>query len=203
MIDPGKHRRRGSEVIEFALVSTFLLPLLFGVLVVGLNLGRSIQVSQVSRDAGHLYARNVDFSALANQQLIARLAQSLNITPTGGNGVVILTTVTFIGQVQCDAAGLSAGQCTNLGQSVMTHRIVIGNSSLRQSNFGTPNASLIDSTGKVSDYLTESSARANGFASVLVLQAGQVAYVSEVYVPSSDYGMPGFESTGVYSRTIF
>lgn len=203
MIDPTKRRRRGSEVIEFALVSTFLLPFLFGVLVVGLNLGRSIQVSQVSRDAGHLYARNVDFSALANQQLIARLAQSLNITPTGGNGVVILSTVTFVGQAQCDAAGLSAGQCTNLGQSVFNHRIVIGNSSLRQSNFGTPNASLIDSGGRVRDYLKESSARANGFASVLALQAGQVAYVSEVYVPSSDYGMPGFESTGVYSRTIF
>jgi Flp pilus assembly protein TadG len=109
------HRRqRGSELIEFALVSALLFPLLFGTFVVGMNLGRSIQVSQVSRDAGHLYARSVDFSDPANQQVIVRLAQGLNMTVAGGNGVVILSTVTFIGQPQCDGAALSPADCTNL-----------------------------------------------------------------------------------------
>lgn len=197
------HGRRGSELIEFALIVTFLLPILFGTFVVGLNLGRSIQVTQVSRDAGHMYARSVDFSDPANQEIIVRLAQGLDITATGGSGVVVLSTVMFIGQAQCDAAGLGGGACTNLNQPVFIHRIVIGKVSARPSAFGTPAAGLIDSTGKVSDYLTDGSARTTGFSAVLPLQPGEVAYVAEVYVPSSNYGMPGYESTGVYSRTVF
>jgi hypothetical protein len=51
---PRRRRQRGNELIEFALVATLLLPLLFGTVVVGLNLGRSIQVTQVSRDTGHM-----------------------------------------------------------------------------------------------------------------------------------------------------
>jgi hypothetical protein len=203
---PQNRRRqgqRGSEVIEFALVASFLLPVLFGTVVVGLNLGRSIQVIQVSRDAGHMYSRSVDFADPANQSLIERLAQGLNITTTGGTGVVILSTVTFIGQAQCTAAGLSGSACTNLNQTVFIHRVVIGNQSARASAFGTPNPGLLDSGGHVSNYLTEASARASGFSAVLTLQPGEVGYVSEVYVPSSDYALPGYTTTGVYCRTIF
>src|SRR5665811_898950 len=142
---PRRGNRRGNELIEFALVMSLLLPLLFGTVVVGLNLGRSIQVTQVSRDAGHMYSRNVDFSDPGNQNLIQRLAQGLNIRVTGGTGVVILSTIEFIGQAQCDAAGLVGSACTNLNQTVFTHRIVIGNASARSSAFGTPSASLVNS----------------------------------------------------------
>jgi hypothetical protein len=200
---PQRGKQRGTEVIEFALVASLLLPFLFGTIVVGLNLGRSVQVTQVSRDAGHMYSRSVDFSNPTNQSLIERLAQGLNIHVTGGTGVVILSTIMFVGQAQCDAAGLSGGACANLNQPVFIHRIVIGSASARSSNFGTPNAGIVDSTGHVSNYLTNASARATGFTSVLPLQAGELAYVSEVYVPSSDYAMPGYMATGVYSRTIF
>lgn len=198
-----KRRQRGNELIEFALVATFLLPLLFGTVVVGLNLSRSIQVTQVSRDAGHMYSRGVDFSDAANQALIERLAQGLNIHVTGGTGVVILSTIMFIGEAQCTAAGLSTQACTNLNFPVVINRIVIGNSAVRASAFGTPNSSLIAADGDVSNYLTNTSARANGFNSILALQAGEQAYVAEVYVPSSDFGLPGYETTGVYSRTVF
>lgn len=198
-----KQRRRGVELIEFALVACFLLPLLFGTVVIGLNLGRSIQVVQVSRDTCHMYARSIDFSDPANKNIVVRLAQGLGITATGGQGVVILSTVTFIGQAQCTAGGLTAAQCTNLNQPVFLHRIVIGNPSARASTFGTPSSALIDSTGDVSSYMTNTSARAVGFTPVLALQAGEVAYVTEAYVVSSDYGMPGFTGTGVYCRTIF
>lgn len=200
---PRRSRQRGSELIEFALVASFLLPLLFGTVVVGLNLGRSIQVTQVSRDAGHMYSRNVDFSDPANQQLIERLAHGLNIHVTGGAGVVILSTVMFVGPDQCSAAGLSGGACTNLNQTVFIHRLVIGDRSARASAFGTPSSNLINSTGRVSNYLTDTSARAAAFSSILTLQPGDVAYVSEVYVPSADYALPGYQSTGVYCRTIF
>ena len=195
--------QRGTEVIEFALVASVLLPFLFGTIVVGLNLGRSVQVTQVSRDAGHMYSRSVDFSDATNQSLIERLAQGLNIHVTGGAGVVILSTIMFVGQAQCDAAGLSGGACSNLNQPVFIHRIVIGNPSARSSTFGTPNPGIVDGNGQVSDYLTDASTRAAGFAAVLPLAAGEVAYVSEVYVPSSDYGLPGYMATGVYSRTVF
>lgn len=196
-------RQRGSELIEFALVSALLFPLLFGTFVVGMNLGRSIQVSQVSRDAGHMYARRVDFSDLANQQVIVRLARGLNMTTTGGNGVVILSTVTFIGQAQCDAAALSPADCTNLNYTVFTHRVVVGNSALRASAFGIPDPGLVQSNGDVTNYLTEASTRANGFSGVLALQPGELAYVSEAYFSSPDYAMPGYPATGVYARTVF
>ena len=145
----------------------------------------------------------MDFSDPGNQNLIQRLAQGLNIRVTGGTGVVILSTIEFMGQAQCDAAGLSGSACTNLNQPVFTNRIVIGNPSARSSAFGTPSASIVNSTGQVSNYLTNTTARAAGFNAVLPLAAGELAYVSEVYVPSADYSLPGYTATGVYSRTVF
>lgn len=202
-IEARLNRQRGSELIEFALVAPPLLVLLFGTVVVGSNLGRSLQATQVSRDAGHLYARAVDFSDAANQNLIVRLAQGLGMTRTGGNGVVILSTVTYIGQPQCDAAGLSHAACVNLNYTVFIHRIVIGNPAARASSFGTPRPSLVGSNGDVSNYLTDQSTRANGFSALLALQPGDVAYVAEAYFQSPDFAMPGFQTTGVYARSIF
>jgi len=198
-----KHRQSGNELVEFCMVTLMLLPMLFGTFTVGMNLSRSIQVSQVSRDAGHLYARAVDFSDTANKQLIVRLAQGLPITVDGGQGVVILSTITHIGDAQCAAAGLVGAACTNRDLDVFTHRIVIGNQSARSSAFGTPDPSLVGANGAVADYMTETSARANNFQPVLPLQDGEVAYVAEVYFPSPDYAMPGFQTTGVYARTVF
>ncbi len=200
---PRNQSQRGSEMLEFAFVASALVPMIFGTIVLGLNLARGIQVTQLSRDSAHMYARNVDFSDPNNKNIIVRLAQGLNMTVTGGNAVVILSKVTYIAKSDCDAASLTSSQCVNMNQYVFTHRIVVGNSSVRASAFGTPNAALIDSKGNVSNYLKDQSARANGFGSVLTLQSGQEAYVSEAYVQSSDYGLPGYTSTGVYARTIF
>jgi hypothetical protein len=199
----GRKGERGSELIEFALVTSCLLPVLFGTIVVGLNLGRSIQVSQVGRDTGHMYARSVDFSDVNNQNLVVRLAEGLNITQAGGSGVVILSTITYISQQDCTAAGLSTAACTNMNQPVFTHRVVIGNRALRASSFGTPKPALVDSKGKVSNYMTDLTTRAVGFQGVLTLQSGEYAYLCEVFVRSSDYGLPGYESTGVYARSVF
>jgi hypothetical protein len=195
--------RRGSELVEFALLSTLLLPMLFGTFVVGTNLGRSIQVAQLSRDAGHMYARNVDFSATANQDIIVRLAYGLGITRTAGNGNVIFSTVMHIGDPQCDAAGLTGGACVNRYQDVIIHRVVVGNPSIRASVFGTPATGLVGTDGNVANYLTEPSVRASGFSTLLVLQNGEVAYVAEAYVTAPDFSLPGYESTAVYARSIF
>ncbi|HWB85717.1 MAG TPA: TadE/TadG family type IV pilus assembly protein [Bryobacteraceae bacterium] len=196
--------RRGSAMVEFALAFTFLLPLLFGGVTTGINLRRSIQAEQIARDAGHMYASSVDFSDSSNQAILIRLTEGLNMTATGGDGVIILSTVTYVTQDDCTAAGLKSSQCVNANQSVVVNRIVIGNSSLRTSQFGTPTASLIDSEGDVSNYLTDTSARATGFGSVLSLGDGDLAYVAEDYFTSPSYNILGYHlGGGVAARMIF
>lgn len=194
---------RGTELVEFALVLALLAPLLLGSMGTGLNLIRSIQVVQVCRDAGHMFSRGVDFSDPANQALIERLAQGLDIRASGGTGVVILSTVLMVGPSQCAAGGLSEGSCTNLNHPVIVKRVVIGNAAARASDFGTPPPSLLDASGNVVNYLTNTGARATGFSAVLPLQPGETAYVSEVYVPSVDYSFLGSANSGVYARTFF
>ncbi|MDQ6699317.1 MAG: hypothetical protein M3Z36_03930 [Acidobacteriota bacterium] len=184
------------------------MPLLMGTFVVGLNLLRAIQVTQVCRDAGHMFAYGIDFSQSGNQNLLVRLANGLNFSAGGGSGVVILSTVTFIGAAQCTAAGLQADttHCPNLNQSVFMRRIVVGNSGVRASNFGTPNGGIVDGSGHISSssYLSDTSARAAGFASFLPLAAGQLAYLTEMYLASPDIDWTNFMTgTGVYARVIF
>lgn len=204
-----KHSRRqkaqkGNTVVEFALVSTFLVPLLLGTFVVGMNLTRSIQATQITRDAGHMYAMGIDFSQNANKDVLVRLAIGMNMTRTGGTGVIILSKIMKVYQSDCDAASLTSVQCTNLNQNVVTNRLVIGNSATRASDFGTPNASLIDSQGNVSNYLRDTSARANNFSSVLALNAGEIAFLSEAYFASLDLDFQSYQTgTGIYARSIF
>ena len=203
-----KSRERGSALIEFMLTSLVWVPLLLGVIFIGLNVVRAIEVTQICRDAGHMHAYGIDFAQPANQQLLVRLASDFTFTATGGNGVVILSTITFIGPQDCLAAGRPAttAQCANLNQSVFTRRIVVGNRQLRTSAFGTPMPGSIDSDGNIRSaaYLNDVNARAVSFGSVLPLQSGQYAYLSEAYFASPDLDWPGFLSgSGSYARAIF
>ena len=200
-----RHRQQGNTIIEFALVSVFLVPLLLGTINVGMNLSRSIQVTQVSRDAGHMFVRWVDFSLPGNQDIIVRLAYGLGMERTSGNGKVVLTKIMYVGQLECEAGGLDVGQCPNFNQPVIMQRLVIGESSLRDSSVGEPDPGLLDGQGNLEDYLTAASARSPDFDSILALQPGEFAYVSEAYFESPDYGFPGFgeEDRGIYTRTIF
>ncbi len=196
--------QKGNTIVEFALVSMFLIPLMLGTVNVGMNLSRSIQVTQVSRDAGHMYVRFVDFSLDGNKDIIVRLAHGLGMTRNGGNGKVTLSKVLFIGELECAAGGLTIGQCPNYNLPVITQRQVVGNPSLHSSALGEPNSGLLDAEGNVADYLTESSARAINFNNILALQAGEFAYVSEAFFASPEYDFPGFfEDSKSYARTIF
>ena len=202
-------RRRGSSLIEFVLSSMFWVTLLIGTLVIGGNLIKSIQVVQLCRDVGHMWAYGVDFSQTSNQNLIAKLAQGLNFSTSGtGNGVVILSKVTFIGANQCTAGGLPAttAGCPNLGQTVFTRRVVVGNASVRVSNFGTPPGGIIGANGFIlaGDYLTNTSARASNFISLLPLAPGEVSSLTETYFSSPELDWPGvMTGTGEYSYAIF
>ena len=185
-----RHGERGSSIIEFALVAPLLVVIIGGVAVTGVNLARMVQVSQVSRDAASMYVRGVDFSRTGNQDVLVRLSRGLNITRTGGDGVIILSKVTFIPHSKCQ--DLQLASC-NSNDYVITQRIVIGNGSLRSSALGTPLSHLIDSQGNVRDYMKEPSAVAN--FSGITLGDGQYSYVAESYVRGT--------GEGVYSRAIF
>jgi hypothetical protein len=199
----GPGGRRGTAAVEFALVSTFLVPLFVGSCVVGINLSRSIQATQISRDLGHMYARQVDLASSNGKDLAVRLASGTGITKTGGTGVIILSKMLKVSQSECDGAALTAAQCSNLNRTVIVNRIVIGATALRSSAVGTP-ATTPDSQGNVPNYLTDITARSNSFDTILTLTGGEVAYVCEVYADSPDLNFQHYQTnTGVYARSIF
>ncbi|HZT39651.1 MAG TPA: TadE family protein [Bryobacteraceae bacterium] len=192
-------KERGNAVIEFALVSWVLLILLIGSAALGLSLARSITCNQVCRAAGSMYVRGVDFSTNGAKDELVRLAGPLGMTRTGGNGVVILSKVTWISAAACTAAGLSP---CNANKHVIMERLTIGNASLRSSAIGTPNASLIQPNGAVTNYMQDASAVAN--FPFLQLNTNEFAYVAESYFPSPGFDFAGwYTGTGTYSRYIF
>lgn len=205
-----QRHQQGSALIEFLMAAVLLiLPLLFGTFLMGMRLVRANQVAEVCRDAGHMYAYGVDFSQTSSQNVLVQLAQGLKMTTNGGNGVVILSTITYIGASDCQAAGYASGSCPNLNNTVFTKRLVIGNSQLyinsrlQASAFGTPNASIVDSSGNIAntDYVSNSSAIASNFSSVIPINSGQFAYVAEAFFQSPDFNV--LSPAGITSRSIF
>jgi len=198
--------RRGSAAMEFALVSVFTLPLLMGTFVLGMSLSRSIQVTQISRDAGHMYVRYVDFTQVANQNIIVRLASGMGMTLTGGNGVVILSKVMHITDSECASGGYPVGdsRCVNRNQDVFIQQLKVGNSSACNSTFGTPTGVSLDSKQVITDYLTNTGARAANLTNILTLSGGEIAFVSEAFFRTPELDIPGYRSgNSVYARTIF
>ena len=57
-----KQNSRGVSTIEFAFSMLVMVPLLLGTGVTGINMIRSLQTVQLARDAGHMYARGVNFT---------------------------------------------------------------------------------------------------------------------------------------------
>jgi len=200
--------KRGNTLVEFALISVLLVPLMLGTVNVGLTLGRSIQTTQVSRDAGHMYVRQVDFSQTPNQKIIERIAEGLNFKLDGtGDGVVILTKIQHIGTTECNSTNLNGAPCSNLGKSVAIQRLVIGNKSLKQSDVAKPPENLIlQPSGNIAptDYLTKSQCVATGLPGVLNMQPGELAYVAESFFAAPSWSFPGsYPHTGSYARSIF
>ncbi len=209
-----RDRRLGSAVVEFVLVAAlFLVPLVLGLLSLGFTLTRSLQVAQLTRDVGRMVVRGVDFSAQANQDLItgsaARpnmpvLARGLGMTGNGGNstggtsgnGVLVLSTL---------ARMSNTCSCNNAGHIVLSRRIVVGNRALFTSSFGAPSAGIVDaSTGAVSNYTNDTTARADNFSSVLNLASGEIGYLVEASFSFPELAIPGFlPNPGVSWRSVF
>jgi len=207
-----RRNEKGNALLEFAAVSIVVIPLFFGMVGAGIQLGRMNEAVQICRDAAHMYARGVDFSQVANQNILVTLATGTGMTVNGGNGVVIMSQLIKVYQADCTAANLTAGQCTNLGQLVFVNRLVTGNAGLRASNYGTPPSNLVNSYGNIagSDYLTKPSLVLTGSMTTeltnagLTMSDGDIAYLTEFYESMPDLSFLGVGgSTGVYAKAFF
>jgi hypothetical protein len=205
----GSKGQKGASSLEFALSTTFWVPLLIGVCVMGFKLVEADRVAEICRDTGHMYAYGTDFSQSGNISLAQRLASGYNLTSTG-NGELIFTIVKMIGANDCTVSGYvpsgqtpSTSNCPNLGQNVIAQRLYIGNTSIFSSNFGTPSSSLLDSQGNttLTAQVSNVALRTSSFSNVMTLTASQFTYMTEAYFQSTDlYGNP---AGGVYNRAIF
>jgi len=199
----GKRSEKGNSYIEFVLVASFFfVPLILGMITLGIAIVRDFQVNQLTRDVGHMMAKGVDFSQQANQNLVANdLANGLslqanngNVTGSAtGNGVLVLSTF----------QSLSSGcNCTNGGHIVVVDRIVIGNSTLYTSPFGRP--ASISASGNVANYATDPGAQADNVSSVITIASGGLAYMAEGDFAFKDLGVVGFiANLGAFNRAVF
>jgi hypothetical protein len=173
-----KKRQAGQEIIEFALISLFLVPMLLGTFVVGMNIIKNLQANQVVRDLDNIYIHGGDFSTYPLQQLAQRLGQGLNLqfpafpngtlnvqanTGTAGDGLVWVSQIMYIGATtDPNCVSVGAGMCTNHDSFVFSQRIVFGNSSLNSvhpSVLGDPTGATIANGGNVQNYVTDSNAQ--------------------------------------------
>lgn len=199
----GKNRRRrGSAMMEFALVGPFLMGLLVGSFVIGLGMVKALQVQQVVRNAGILFMKFIDMSASSNQDIVVRTASGLNMQRSGGgNGLIVLSQVLYVGVNECAAGGLSQGACPNYNQYVFTKRIYIGNQALTspttgaslQSRLGNPRAGIVQADGSITtnDYLTDGTARLTSFP--MVLNYGEFTFVSEGWFTMPELYFPKWQ----------
>lgn len=185
-----------------------MLPLFYGTVALGLNLGRSVEAVQVSRDAAALYSRGTDFSQVGSQAILKRLAAGVDLSPTG-NGVIYLSQVTVIQNADCTAGGYDDG-CPNEGFPVFLNRIAIGNTSLQSSRFGNPSG--MNAQGNIAGtyYLSNTNARGNSTMSTTLAtagvaqQQGEIAFIVEVWFDTPTLNPFGtITSAGVYATSIF
>jgi hypothetical protein len=197
--------RRGVSSIEFAFSMIVLTPLLLGTGVIGINLIRTLETAQLARDAGHMFARGVDFSKPGNKSIVTTLGANLGLSTdtTNSKAVVVLSALTYVDVAACQSVGAVDGAgnpsgCTNFGRWVFTQRLTIGNPSVRGSNYGSPvtsglgnnNVIVNATTGKIApaDYVLKTGAVAtftginpyrNVNGDISGLPSGQVLYLAE------------------------
>jgi hypothetical protein len=210
--------QQGVASVEFALSSLVLVPLLLGSIGIGLCMHQQMETVQLARDAGHMYARDVDFGLTGNQQLLVTIAGALGLSTTAGSGsaVVILSQVRYVDVSACTLAGKvdihgNPSGCSNYQHWVFAQRLVVGNSSVRASSLGTPNSLIIGTDGAISitNQVTNTTdvAAITGFnpwnsTSDTGLPSGQVIYVTEA--AATGFSMPPYvNAVNTYSQVCF
>lgn len=199
-------RRRGVSILEFALVVIPMTFMILGVVVIGVDLGRDVQVSQICRDADAMYMRGVPLYTSSAQSYLAQLGANMNLQTSGGDGLVTLSKIQFIPDPSCGAPTDSTYPNCIVGINRLVQRIVIGNTSITGGSTRFPTAGLVsyDSLDQVNNYLTDNNAIVSNFASSLQLKPLEVSYVAEVYfqTPTVSFGTIQ-TSPGIYSQAFF
>ena len=195
-------KERGHSILEFAFVAFPTVLMLLGVVVIGIDLGRSVQVTEICRDAASMYVRGLDFSQTGNQQVLVRLGQNMNLQLTGGDGLVTLSKVMFIPDPSCGTP--PDPNCTT-GKNVLVQRIIFGNTTLPATHYPTAGTVTQDSLGNVSNYTTDPNAVISNFStSAFQLKPNEISYVAETYFRTLDVSMAGFQSSpGIYAQSFF
>jgi len=185
---PSHRSQRGSTLLEFALAGSFIfVPILLGLSTVGMSLLISERVVALNRNATHMFATGLDFSVAANVNLLIKSAGTLNISASGGQGVVILSEI----------------QGTSNNAAVCVRQFVIGNPALRSSSYVNPKAAVLDSGGNVTN-LSDPSANAASFLALMPLANGQTAYLGETYFSTAQFDLAGLlKGTGIYRKVVF
>jgi hypothetical protein len=228
-----RQTQSGQEILEFALVALLFIPMFIGAFIVGVNLIRSIQTNQVCRDLDNMYIHGGDFSTYPMQQEAQRLAQGLNLqigasfvgneqsnVGNAGNGLVTATKIMWIGSTSsASCAAVGASNCTNQNSFVYTQQMQFGNGSLANPSTvssGTCPPAIMNTSGVVQNYITDSRAALSGSAqsnmqslwqvnngTTQPLTDQQVVYVVETYFQSPDLAIGSLSGNGVYARYFF
>jgi hypothetical protein len=190
-MDTRSQQNRATTVRLYAVGAIFLVPLSIGILLVNAGASQNDHANEISRDVASMYAQGIDFSIIANRNIVLRAAEGLGVNIGQGQGVLILSKIRVVHDSDCTPD--QPASCANKGYPVVTQRFVIGNPALRASSFGTP-ASIDARNGNVYNWANDVSARAQNFD--FKLNAGEFTFAAECYLLSP-------ESAGVYSRSMF
>jgi hypothetical protein len=205
-------------MIEFALcLALFWTPLFLGTYQIGFNLIRAVQVTQICRDAGHMYSRGVDLSNPQYQSLLLTLMPSAFTMSSTGNTVLYISKITFVDDAACKRQKLqpNSSSCPNFGKAVFMQQIPLGDKSLRDGDFGTPSkyntpggpSSIMDANYNIAEqyFVRSPAAVASNFLSLIPMNSSlQYAFMSEMYVQSNDISFSSYLGTsGEYARSVF
>lgn len=202
-------KESGTAALEFALVAMPTVLMMLGVVVVGINLGRAIQVGEICRAADSMYVRGVDFSQTAAQNLLVQVGQNMNLqTGSSSSGLIILSQVQYVPT----PIGCSGSSCTGGSYQLMQQQI-IGNTSLPGTHFptagtipacsGSTTTDCQDSEGNIEGYQTYSNATISNFGSSLTLTNNSISYVAEAYFQNGANLNIWASSSGFYAQTFF
>jgi hypothetical protein len=223
-------RELGNTILEFGIVMTFLIPMFTGAFTIGMTVAKGIQVSNVSRDAVVLMVRQntdpgfaLDLSQTQNQRILVKAAQGLGMNSnaqydpdTAGKGLVVLTKVVMVGDVECSlgitpapngAPPWSAANCPNFGRYSFAYRITIGNKTKWSSAIGSPSVTIqSDGTVTASDIASNTNARLTAdFPGVtgLTLTNSTFGLVSEMFADISYLNFFSvLKNPTIYARSV-
>ena len=179
------NRERGSSLVEFALVGTFMfVPILAGLVTVGIALVVAQQVQNFNGNAGQMFAAGTDFTQAGNVAILEKLSGSLDLTGSG-YALVILSEI--------DGDANTPNKCVSqlpLGAGTGASRYCTAVGSSATSAFAALSLGIsTDSSGNS--------------VSTGTLQLGQKSFVAETFYNNPLYAWTGGSSSGIYSFAVF